>query len=88
MLTFFFKIKNNTNEKELKDSYDLIPSQKGNILLIKNSLVGLLISIIGNDNDEKAFIFLGLKNIFIVEKLYIIYSIFYCRNKYDIILCE
>ena len=54
----FFKIKNNTNEKELKDSYDLIPSQKGNILLIKNSLVGLLISIIGNEKDEKAFIFL------------------------------
>jgi hypothetical protein len=74
----FFEIKNYTNGKELINSYNLIHSKKGIILLIKNSLDNNTIYTIENDNNGKALFSNGLNYIYF-EKFYIIYSIFFVK---------
>ena len=60
----FFEIKNYTNGKELINSYNLIHSKKGIILLIKNSLDNNTIYTIENDNNGKALFSNGLNYIY------------------------
>ena len=60
----FFEIKNYTNGKEIINSYNLIHSKKGIILLIKNSLDNNTIYTIENDNNGKALFSNGLNYIY------------------------